>query len=102
MSASFTTITMECDDEAREVLVEGEGGEKIFHLNLPRRRHSTKALIFPWTLSAFFFITTLYFGLRTSLAASHGRGSYEDGFTTDFGNLLTQTLSIIWMASSQQ
>ncbi|KAL3417601.1 hypothetical protein PVAG01_10611 [Phlyctema vagabunda] len=72
---------MSFENEAREALIAGDDG----FIREKRRRFSYNVVI-PWTISVFFFCTTLFLGLqqRPSQICDRDIFSFERGFQTDF------------------
>ncbi len=80
---------MDLEAELREALIE----EKTTSIYAQRR--SRYELVLPWSLAVFFFCSTLFFTLRSSLTVDKKAGNYEDGFFTDFGMDLDP---LVWMS----
>jgi hypothetical protein len=75
------------DDESNDGLLREEKGawkEDDFQHQL----RYTRVIIIPWVISLFFFCTTCLFAWQSratpGIEASYN-GTYETGFTTDFG-----------------
>ena len=87
IASSRYTYTLSSSDEEGEAFIKEASLPGRSAENLPRRVAYSFVILLPWLLSLFFGCTSIALYVQLKANPSTSRGSFEKGFSTDFGRL---------------